>query len=97
VAASESKTMTLNDIDKTGLIGESYRIDGIDLSQCRSIFLDWALKLPEGFDQSAAIRMLVEIYARKAPDHPMSLVLRDGLGSAVRTGRRGGRRARVPG
>ena len=89
--------MTLNDIDKTGLIGESYRIDGIDVSQCRSIFLDWALKLPEGVDQMAAIRLLVETYAKNAPDHPMSAVLRDGLGLAARTGRRGGRRARVPG
>ena len=89
--------MTLDDIDKTGLILESYRIDGIEISQCRSIFLDWALKLPESFDQTAAIEMLIETYARNAPDHPMNSVLSDGLGSAARTGRRGGRRARVPG
>ena len=89
--------MTLKEIDKTGLIGESYRIADIEISQCRSIFLDWALKLPEGCDQSAAIEMLVETYARNAPDHPMSSVLSDSLGSAVRTGRRGGRRGWMSG
>jgi len=29
--------------DPRGLIREAYKIDGITASQCRSIFLDWAL------------------------------------------------------
>jgi hypothetical protein len=88
--------MTLDDIDKTGLIRESYRIDGIEISECRSIFLDWALKLDGAIDQQAAISLLVTQYADPTPDHPMSAVLRAGLGEIQRRGRRGGRRARLP-
>lgn len=87
--------MTLDDIDKSELIFESYRIDGIQPSECRSIFLDWALKLSTDIDQKAAINLLIDVYALKAPDHPMSLVLRDSLGVAAVSGRRGGRAARV--
>ena len=32
--------------DPKGLIFEAYRIDGITLPECRTIFLDWALSLP---------------------------------------------------
>ena len=32
--------------DHKGLILEAYRIEGITLPECRSIFLDWALSLP---------------------------------------------------
>ena len=38
---------TLDDIDKSGLIREAYRIDGITPPECRSIFVDWAIKLPK--------------------------------------------------
>ncbi len=88
--------MTLDDIDKTGLIRESYRIDGIEISECRSIFLDWALKLDDAIGQRHAIALLIEHYAEAAPDHPMSTVLRAGLGEVRRQGRRGGRGARRP-
>jgi hypothetical protein len=88
--------MTLDEIDKSELIYESYRIDGIHLSECRSIFLDWAMKLPVGIEPKSAIEFLLAHYATDAPDHPMTGVLRDGLGSAQITGRRGGRKARVP-
>jgi len=87
--------MTLDDIDATGLISQSYRIDGIGAAECRSIFLDWALKLPGGTDQHAAINLLIAAYARQTPDHPMSAVLRDGVGTAASTGRRGGRSGRL--
>ena len=42
--------MTLDDVDKTGLIRESFRIDRISAAECRSIFLDWAIKLPAETD-----------------------------------------------
>lgn len=87
--------MTLDEIDKTGLIRESYLIDGITPAECRSIFLDWALKLPKGTDPKLAIEFLLETYSPQAPDHPMSIVLRDGLGSVTQTGRRGGRGGRL--
>lgn len=86
--------MTLDEIDRVGLIAESYRIADIHIGECRSIFLDWALKLPNGVDQRAAIALLIETYGKKTPKHPMSIVLQEGLGKVQNTGRRGGRAAR---
>ena len=34
-------------LDPKGLIRESYRIEGITEGECRSVFLDWALSLPD--------------------------------------------------
>jgi hypothetical protein len=87
--------MTLDEIDKSQLILESYRIEGITGPECRSIFLDWALKLPAEFDQRGAIAFLVQVYGGDHPDHPMTAVLRDGLETAAKAKRRGGRAARV--
>lgn len=84
--------MDAEDIDALGLIREAYRIEGIGAGECRSIFLDWALRLPAGTDQAWAIRHLLDLHGR--PDHPMTQVLRDGLAVPARTGRRGGWRAR---
>ncbi len=86
--------MKLEEIDKTGVIGESYRIEGIDAAQCRSIFLDWALNFPADADQDAALHQLIETYAQTAPDHPMSGILRAGLEKSHRPARRGGSGAR---
>jgi hypothetical protein len=87
--------MTLDEIDKSELILESYRIEGIQASECRSIFLDWVLKLPAEFDQKAAIEFLVASYGEPAPDHPMSAVLQGALQGPATAQRRGGRAARV--
>ena len=81
--------------DQRGLIRESYRIEGIGASECRSIFLDWALGLPEGCDTAAALRALLARHADAAPDHPMTQVLRDGLTGMATPRRRGGWRARI--
>lgn len=89
--------MDLKKIDPSNLILESYRIDGIWPEECRSIFLDWALKLPAEFDQQQAIKHLIAEYAMTAPDHPMSGVLREATLAAPKTGRRGGRAARLNG
>lgn len=86
--------------DPKGLIRESFRIDGITASECRSIFVDWALSLPPGVDPGAAMRLLIATYApasSTAQDaHPMVAVLTEGAdqqsGNAPR--RRGGRAAR---
>lgn len=75
--------------DPKGLIAEAYRMDGISIGECRSIFLDWALSVPE--PGPAIERLLVG-----RPGHPMTEVLREGQAAPVRTGRRGGRAARVP-
>ena len=50
--------MDLDEIDWKGLIRESYRIEGIEPEECRSIFLDWAISVkgrgrPEGADQDS--------------------------------------------
>ena len=76
--------------DPKGLIWESYRIDGISAPECRSIFLDWAISLPTGEDSQRHVRRLLGLHGAEFPDHPMTQVLRDALGSEGARGRRGG-------
>ncbi|WP_170437803.1 hypothetical protein [Ruegeria arenilitoris] len=80
--------------DPKGLIREAYRIDGITLPECRSIFLDWALSQPDGRDQKQALTELHAVYTAQDADHPMTQVLREGLDTAQAPRRRGGWRAR---
>ncbi|MCA3454233.1 MAG: hypothetical protein IOC92_07500 [Rhodobacter sp.] len=87
--------MRLTEADPKGLVRESYRIDGITLEECRSIFIDWALSLPVTADVPDAIRTLLAAYGSADPQHPMEQVLRDGLAAAPQARRRGGRAARV--
>ncbi|SDW42503.1 hypothetical protein [Litoreibacter albidus] len=84
-------------IDRKGLIREAYKIDGITVGECRSIFLDWALNLPDGVENRAAIEQLLTIYGDTPHDHPMTAVLRAGLDDAQTAKRRGGRKARLEG
>ncbi|GAB4389124.1 MAG: hypothetical protein Kow0045_24470 [Albidovulum sp.] len=81
--------------DPKGLIRESYRIEGIGLAECRSIFLDWALSLAAGVDEREAMRVLLAHYLPGHEDHPMTQVLRDGLVAPAPAGRRGGRMRRL--
>jgi hypothetical protein len=85
------------ELDPKGLIRESYRIEGIGLPECRSIFLDWAISVPAGTEARALIPDLLTLYGQDAPDHPMTQVLREGLTAPAAGVRRGGRRARVEG
>ena len=78
--------------DPKGLIREAYRIDGIGIEECRSIFLDWALSVPLGTETAPLIATLLERHG--APDHPMTQVLRDGLAGYGKPARRGGWRGR---
>ena len=87
--------MDLDVIDRTGLIREAYRIEGITGAECRSIFVDWALKLPAEIAPQAAIAELIRVHADGASDHPMTVVLQQGLSAPHRPKRRGGRAARV--
>ncbi|UPH70522.1 hypothetical protein LGT41_0012075 [Abyssibius alkaniclasticus] len=79
-----------HDDDPRGLIFESYRIAGITPGECRSIFLDWAMNVPQSRDTSAAIAALLARYAAAHPNHPMTQVLRDGQAAPARPRRRGG-------
>jgi len=81
------------DIDARGLIFEAYRIEGITLPECRTIFLDWALGAPAG-DMNAYLHTLLDAYAPQNPDHPMTQTLREGLDTSPHRGRRGGRAGR---
>ncbi len=83
-----------DDIDPKGLIRESYRIDGISAEECRSIFMDWALSIPMDADHRAMIETLLGHYGAGQANHPMTAVLRDGLATPAKRGRRGGRSAR---
>ena len=82
-------------LDPKGVIRESYRIEGISEPECRSIFFDWAIGVPQGADTSDYIRALLALYEDDNPGHPMTGVLKAGLEAPGRTGRRGGRAARV--
>ncbi|PIE12720.1 MAG: hypothetical protein CSA70_08445 [Rhodobacterales bacterium] len=82
-------------LDPKALIREAYNIEGISAPECRSVFLDWALSHPEGFDTRAALIQLLERHASGAEEHPMTQVLRDGLQKTEAHGRRGGRQARL--
>lgn len=74
--------------DPKGLIRESYRMESITDSECRSILIDWALSLPAGADQRAALEDLIGRYG-DAKDHPMTSLLHEGLTAPPRArGRR---------
>jgi hypothetical protein len=80
--------------DPKGLIFESYRIEGISKSECRTIFLDWALSLPIEQDTGHTLQKLLMQYAEVGADHPMTEVLREGLTAMAAPRRRGGWRSR---
>ena len=80
--------------DPKALIRESFNIEGIRIEECRSIFLDWALSLPNDVDAKKIIPLLIGKYNDKK-EHPMLLTLREGLITTVSPVRRGGRRGRL--
>lgn len=80
--------------DPKGLIREAFRIDAITLGECRSIFVDWALSV-EASDHVPPIKALLERHADDPDDHPMKLVLTEGLTVKPPARRRGGRAARL--
>ena len=86
--------MTEPDWDPKGLIRESYQIEGISDSQCRSIFLDWALTVPAGHDTREALNAMLALYRDDNPNHPMTAILEQGLVQMTRPKRRGGWRSR---
>jgi hypothetical protein len=81
--------------DPKALIREAYNIEGITAPECRAIFFDWALSVPQAEDTAAHLRVLIDRHASAAPDHPMSAILQEGLEKAQPPRRRGGRTARV--
>ena len=80
--------------DPKGLIYEAYRIDGITKAECRTIFLDWALSLPENRAPQGSIAALLDRYEGDHMAHPMTDVLREGRDGSAQPRRRGGWRSR---
>ncbi len=80
-------------VDPKGLIADAYRIEGIGLEECRTIFLDWALSVPVDVDTGALIAVLMQRHG-DAVEHPMTEVLNDGLTKITAPKRRGGFRRR---
>ena len=83
--------MNYSEIDPKNLIAESYQIEGITSSECKSIFLDWALSIPLEKDSTLLISKLLIYYQDESEDHPMTLLLSSSLelkGENRRTGRR---------
>ncbi|MFO7920272.1 hypothetical protein DZD18_03545 [Rhodobacteraceae bacterium W635] len=80
--------------DPKALIFEAYRIEGISDGECRSIFMDWALSLPDP-EPLPHIAALLARYAANNPDHPMTAVLREAEAAPPKAARRGGRAARI--
>lgn len=94
---TDVQSIDLKKYDPRELIMESYRIGGITLGDCRTIFLDWAIGQSDGgeVDLRPQIEVLLTVYGAEAPDHPMTQVLRAGLADPPKAKRRGGRAARV--
>lgn len=89
-----TRDVSAEKLDPKGLIREAFRIEGITLGECRTIFLDWALSVEIGVEMSEKIEAVLALY--DAPEgHPMTQTLREGLEKAPKARRRGGRRARV--
>lgn len=81
--------------DPKGLIYESYQIDGITKSECRTIFLDWALSLALDANTGQNIRQMLLKYGADAPAHPMTAVMEEGLKGMAAPQRRGGWKSRT--
>lgn len=75
-------------LDARGLIREAYRMEGLGAAECRSIYLDWALGLPDDADASAASAALLARHAPNHTDHPMTTLLREGAVAPPRPARR---------
>lgn len=86
--------MTRDQADPKRLIEQSFEIDGIGSAECRTIFLDWALSLPDDIEVERAVRRLIQRHQDKPADHPMHGVLREALGTGARPARRGGWKGR---
>ena len=80
--------------DPRNLVREAYRIEGITLADCRSIFLDWALGLAAGQEGQVGAAALLDHYDDQPVDHPMSVVLREAVEGQATARRRGGARGR---
>jgi hypothetical protein len=82
--------------DPKGLIRDAFAIEGIGAPECRSIFLDWALGVPQQFDMRDEVRKLITLFeGEHQADHPMLVTLSEALHDAGTPRRKGGRKSRL--
>lgn len=82
--------------DPKGLMKDAFIIDGITVSECRSIFLDWVLGVPEGRDVRTEVAIILAHYEDLIdPSHPMIGTLALALEQPERPRRKGGRQSRL--
>ena len=82
--------MNMNlDADPRGLIREAYSIGDLTREECRSIFLDWALGVPDGVSATDLLPALLTHYEPDYPDHHMTTLIREGMVKIGRPRRRG--------
>lgn len=86
---------TDDEADPKDLIREAFRIEGITAAECRSIFLDWAMSLPDGISTERGVKRMLSRHQAEPADHPMQTVLREALTAPATAGRRGGRAGRI--
>lgn len=84
----------VREVDPRDLIREAYRIEGITLPDCRTVFLDWSLGDMGAVPTQEAVTRLLAHYGSRDPEHPMTLVLRSATAEAPSPQRRGGAKAR---
>lgn len=82
-------------LDPRDLIREAYRIEGITIWDCRSVFLDWALGAEKSLDPRPEASILLAHYGADAPDHPMTQVLKAAMEEPPAPRRKGGRAGRA--
>ena len=61
--------------DPKALIREAYNIEAITRSECRSIFLDWALSLPLEQNSNTSIQTLLKKYKNNFPENYFCIFL----------------------
>jgi len=82
--------------DPKGLMKDAFAMVGISESECRSIFLDWVLSVPDTVNLQGEVERLIGHYAPlHAATHPMLETLRAAGTTSERPKRRGGRKTRL--
>lgn len=88
--------MRIEQADPKRVIYQAYALEDVTEEECRTIFLNWVLGLPDETAPKPAIKRLIAEYG-KDDAHPMTSILHQGLEGLPTSKRRGGRRARFQG
>ncbi len=81
----------ISDLDPRGLIKDAYAMSTIGKAECRSVFLDWIMGLDQTNDLPDVMLRMRSHYGETYPNHPMTLLLDEGLNMSARPNRRRGR------